>query len=129
MALLTNYQKTLTNIILILKTLNVSLNNFKVFANLILLNNGADFGSYDFIVIGSGASGSVIANRLSERNNWQILLLEAGNFENNLTDIPNEFYAVQFTEYNWNHKSIPQTTACQGIFFRDFVLYQLCKYV
>ena len=34
--------------------------------------------NYDYIVVGSGSSGSVIANRLSEIKNINICVIEAG---------------------------------------------------
>lgn len=69
---------------------------------------------YDFIVIGAGPGGCVVANRLSEYSNWSVLVLEAGQDESVYTDIPAAAEILQSTDYNWGYKTEPVKNGCFG---------------
>ncbi|XP_060533574.1 glucose dehydrogenase [FAD, quinone]-like [Cylas formicarius] len=70
--------------------------------------------TYDFIIVGSGSAGSVLANRLSENQKWKILLLEVGDEAIPLTDIPVLAPVFQFSKIDWNYKAEKQDGACLG---------------
>ncbi|KAG5887346.1 hypothetical protein JTB14_018361 [Gonioctena quinquepunctata] len=75
-----------------------------------------DYGSFDFVVIGGGTTGSVVASRLSENEKFTVLVLEAGKWANyNFLQFVAYLYPSTQTEYNWGLKSVPQTGACLGM--------------
>jgi choline dehydrogenase len=66
--------------------------------------------TYDFVVIGAGSAGAVVAARLSENPSWKVLLLEAGPPNNSVwLHIPVGF-AKNFTnpKYNWMYSTDPE---------------------
>ncbi|XP_063832872.1 glucose dehydrogenase [FAD, quinone]-like [Ostrinia nubilalis] len=69
---------------------------------------------YDFIIVGAGTAGCVIANRLSEIPDWKVLLVEAGVNENFIMDIPVLANYLQFTQANWKYKTKPSNKYCAG---------------
>ncbi|KAF4521160.1 hypothetical protein B566_EDAN011610 [Ephemera danica] len=70
---------------------------------------------YDFIVVGGGTAGCVVASRLSEDPSRRVLLLEAGREESYIMDVPLLANFFQLTETNWGHRTVPQKGSCQGM--------------
>ncbi|OWF45557.1 uncharacterized protein LOC110456911 [Mizuhopecten yessoensis] len=73
--------------------------------------------SYDYIIVGGGAAGLVLANRLSEDADVTVLVLEAGNSESDkpVYDIPYNAPKAQMTEADWIYRTVPQKHAHFGM--------------
>ena len=58
---------------------------------------------YDYIVVGSGTAGAVVAARLAEDQHTNVLLLEAGGPSGGNTDIPGAYWNFFNTPIDWNY--------------------------
>ena len=65
---------------------------------------------YDFIIVGAGSAGCVLANRLTEDGKNRVLLVEAGPKNNALSlKIPAAVLKnLQTTKYNWAYQGEPE---------------------
>jgi choline dehydrogenase len=69
-----------------------------------------EFGRFDYIIVGAGSAGCVLANRLSESGRYRVLLLEAGGRDSNPWIHVPLGYGKLFRDksVNWLFESEPQ---------------------
>jgi len=68
----------------------------------------------DFVVVGAGSSGCVVAARLAEKN-YSVLLLEAGGPPHWLQALPALFPAFQQSPYDWDYATTTSAGASQPV--------------
>jgi choline dehydrogenase len=62
---------------------------------------------YDYVIVGAGSAGCVLANRLTEDPDVSVLLLEAGGPDTNeLVHLPAAFSALYRSAQDWDHATI-----------------------
>lgn len=69
---------------------------------------------YDFIIVGAGTAGCVLANRLSEIPHWNILLIESGKAEDVIVKIPLLTGYLQQTNYSTIYVAEKNEKFCFG---------------
>ncbi|KAK7060181.1 hypothetical protein VNI00_000946 [Paramarasmius palmivorus] len=79
-----------------------------------LVTDGSIKESYDFVIVGGGLAGLVLASRLSEDSNTTVLVLEAGlsgdEVATQINEPANTYYnSVVGTEYDWSYTTAKQS--------------------
>ncbi|KAG6853679.1 hypothetical protein C0991_002322 [Blastosporella zonata] len=78
----------------------------------IIYDNAISLGNqkFDFIIVGGGTAGNVVANRLSENPKFKVLVIEAGPSHEGILSSEVPFFAENnwFSAYDWNYTTTPQ---------------------
>ncbi|KAF8067500.1 alcohol oxidase [Lyophyllum atratum] len=74
--------------------------------------NAADVQNikFDFIIVGGGTAGNVVANRLTENPKFKVLVIEAGPSNEGVLTSQVPWFAANnwFSTYDWNYTTTPQ---------------------
>ena len=98
------------NITLILIVVTaIAVYQWRVNSGPVHINNFSSNVEYDYIIVGAGTAGCVLANRLTEDPNVTVLLLEAGPVDSSyIPSIPLAQSEILLSEMDWKYKTVPQ---------------------
>lgn len=82
-------------------------------ANLVGLDEAAKY-SYDYIIVGGGTAGCILASRLSENPEISVLLIEAGGTFSPFSKIPFLTSQQQRTQNDWKLETTSQKYSSFG---------------
>ncbi|MCS5594578.1 MAG: GMC family oxidoreductase N-terminal domain-containing protein [Porticoccaceae bacterium] len=71
--------------------------------------------SFDYLIVGAGSAGCVLANRLSADENCSVLLIEAGGSDRHpLVKLPIGWTQISYNDnYNWGYRIAPSEMTAQ----------------
>jgi choline dehydrogenase-like flavoprotein len=84
----------------------------------------------DYIVVGGGTAGLVVANRLTEDPNVHVLVLEAGpnRADDPRINIPALWTSLMGSEIDWQFQSVPQVSKqIFPLFSSAWATYACCR--
>ncbi|KAL1505734.1 hypothetical protein ABEB36_005229 [Hypothenemus hampei] len=70
---------------------------------------------FDYIIVGGGSAGSIIAQQLSQDSKDTVLLLEAGKNTIDFLHIPSFGLLLQGTPFDWSYRTVSQQNSCLGL--------------
>lgn len=73
-----------------------------------------DPNGYDYVIVGAGTAGSILAGRLTEDPSIRVLLMEAGGPLTITSDIMPAFY---WLNNDWGYRTVPQAHAGKWTLF------------
>ncbi|CAG9134063.1 unnamed protein product [Plutella xylostella] len=76
------------------------------------VTNGSTF---DFVIVGGGTAGLVVANRLTEVEDWRVLVVEAGDDPSLVSGIPGLFPFLIRSGEDWGFQNVYEPEYAQGL--------------
>uniref|UniRef100_A0A1B6LHN9 Glucose-methanol-choline oxidoreductase N-terminal domain-containing protein n=1 Tax=Graphocephala atropunctata TaxID=36148 RepID=A0A1B6LHN9_9HEMI len=74
-----------------------------------------DGEEFDFVVVGAGSAGAVVANRLTEIEGWRVLLVEAGGNPSKTSEVPALTEDLLGSNLDWQYITDPEEKVCLGM--------------